>query len=84
MLYKDDQYWNILPTGTVSAYPENTHLLRKGSITEQLISCLTVLDSTKLLNLYLIEHKQSSWILTSQTGDQAYSDTSPYKSFYKT
>ena len=35
--------------------------------------------STKLVNLYLIQRKQSSWILTSQTGGQPYSDTSPYK-----
>ena len=38
-----------------------------------------VLDSTNLVNLYLIQHKQSSWILTSQTGGQLYSETSPYK-----
>ena len=30
------------------------------------------LDSTKLVNLYLIQHKQSSWILTSQTGGHWY------------
>ena len=41
-------------------------------------SCLTGLDSTKLVNLYLIQYKKSNWILTSQTGGQPYSDTSPY------
>ena len=47
------------------------------SITVWLTSCLTGLDSTKLVNLFLIQHKQSSWILTSQTGGQLYSY--PYK-----
>ena len=51
----------------------------RGSITVRLASCLTGLYSTKLVYLYLIQHKQSSWILTSQTGGQLYSDTSPYK-----
>ena len=58
--------------------PENTHFLM-GSITVRLTSCLTGLDSTKLVNLYLIQHKQSSWILTGQTVGQPYSDTSPFK-----
>ena len=31
-----------------------------GSITVQLTSCLTGLDPTKLVNLYLIQHKHSS------------------------
>ena len=34
--------------------PENTHFLM-GSITVRLTSCLTGLDSTKLVNLYLIQ-----------------------------
>ena len=54
-------------------------LLRRGSITVCLTSCLTGLDSTILVNNYVIQHKQSSWIVTSQTGGQPYSDTSTYK-----
>ena len=50
----------------------------RGSITVRLTSCLIGLDSTKLLNLYLIQHNQSSWILKSQTVGQPYSDNSPY------
>ena len=49
------------------------------SIIVRLTSCLTGLDSTKLVNLYPIQHKQSSWILIGETGGQPYSDTSPYK-----
>ena len=47
------------------------------SITVWLTSCLTGLDLTKLKNIYIIKHKQSNWILSSQTGGQPYSDTSP-------
>ena len=54
-------------------------LRQRGSITVWLTFCLTGLDSTKLVNLYLIQHKQSNRILTSQTGGQSYSDTSPYE-----
>ena len=32
----------------------------RGGITVRLTSCLTALDSTKLVNIYLIQHKQSS------------------------
>ena len=53
----------------------------RGSITIRLTSCLTDLNSTKLVNLYRIQHKQSNRILTSQTGGQPYSDTSPYEVF---
>ena len=53
-----------------------------GSITVLLASCLTGLDLIKLVNLCLIQHKQSSWILTSQTGGQLYSDASPYEVSY--
>ena len=53
--------------------------LVRGSITVRLTSCLTGLDSIKLVNLYLIQHKKSIWILTGQTGGQTYSDTSPYE-----
>ena len=49
-------------------------LLLRGSIIVQLISCFTSLDSNK----FLILHKQSNRIQTSQTGCQPYSDTSPY------
>ena len=48
-------------------------------ITVWLTSCSTGFDSTKLVNLYLIHYKQSSWIRTSQTGGQPYSDTSLMK-----
>ena len=53
-----------------------TYFIR-GSIIAWLTSCLTGLDSTKLVNLYQIQHKQSRWILTSETGGQPYNDTSP-------
>ena len=49
-----------------------TYFVRE-SITVWLISCLSGLDSTKLVNLYLIQHEQSS-----QTGGQPYIDTSQY------
>ena len=42
----------------------------KGSITVSLTSCLTGLDSTKQVNMLLIQHQQSSWIQTKQTGGQ--------------
>ena len=53
----------------------SVNLENRGSITIWLTSCLTGLDSTKLVNLYLIQHKLNSWILTIQTGGQPYSDT---------
>ena len=55
-----------------------TYFIR-GSITARLTSCLTGLALTKLVHVYLIQHKQSSWILISQTGGQLFRDTSPYK-----
>ena len=55
------------------------HSLCKRKYHFRLTSCLTGSDSTKLVYLYLIQYKQSSWILTSQTGGQSYSDTSPYE-----
>ena len=51
----------------------------RGSITVQLASFLTGLDSTKLANLYLIQHKQSSRILTCQIEGQLYIDSFLYK-----
>ena len=69
----DAAQWNIMFAQRTLTYFE------RGSITVPLTSCLTGLDSTKLVNLYLIQHKQSSWILNIQTGGQSYSDTSPYK-----
>ena len=48
--------------------------LVRGRITVRL-TCLTGLDSAKLL----IQQKQSSWILTCQTGGQLCSDTSPHE-----
>ena len=47
----------------------------RGSITVWLTSCLTGYDLTKLVNLCLIQHKQSSRLLTSQTWGQSYNDT---------
>ena len=58
------------------------HSLCKRKYHFRLTSCLTGSDSTKLVYLYLIQYKQSSWILTSQPGGQSYSDTSPYKVSY--
>ena len=55
-----------------------TNFVRGRSITVRMTSCLTGLESTKLLNFYLIQHKQSSRILNSQTGGHPYSDASPY------
>ena len=55
-----------------------TYFIR-GSITVRLTSCLTGLDLAEQVNLLLIKHKQSSWIQTSQTGGQLYSDTSPHR-----
>ena len=40
-----------------------TYFIR-GNITVQLTSCLTGLDSTKQVNMLLIQHKQSSWFQT--------------------
>ena len=51
----------------------------RGSITVQLTSCLIGLDLAKQVSMLLIQHKQSSWIQTSQAGGQSYSDTSPSK-----
>ena len=51
----------------------------RGSITVWLTSCLTGLDLTQLVNVYLIQHNQIRWILTSQTGGWPCSDTCLYK-----
>ena len=48
-----------------------TYIVR-GSITVWLTSCLNGLDLTKLVNLYLIQHKQSSWIRTRKSAVQWY------------
>ena len=53
--------------------------LVKGMITVWLTSCLTGLDSTKQVNILLIQYKQSRWIGTKQPGSHLYSDTFPYK-----
>ena len=42
----------------------------------QITSCL---HSTNLVNVLIVSTYQSSWIQTSQTVGQSYSDTSPYK-----
>ena len=44
---------------TTKVCAENTYFIR-ASITVWLTLCLTGLDSTKFVNLYLIQHKQSS------------------------
>ena len=44
-----------------------------------LTSCLIGLDSTKQVNMLLIQRKQSSWIQTKQTGGHLHSDISPYE-----
>ena len=51
----------------------------RGSITVQLISCLTGLDLAEQVNLLLIQHKLIIWIQTSQAGGQLYCDTFPYE-----
>ena len=51
----------------------------RGSIAVWLTSCWATLDSTKLVNLYLIHHKQSSWIQIGQTQGQPYRQTSSYE-----
>ena len=48
----------------------------RGSITVRLTSCLTGSDLAKRVNVLWIKHKQSSWILTSQTGGQLYNEVS--------
>ena len=53
------------------AKPENTNLFAKEDYH-------VLLDLTKQVNMFFIQHKQSSWINTSKTGGQTYSDTSPY------
>ena len=56
-----------------------TYFLR-GSITVlRLNFCLTGFDLAKRVNVLWIKHKQSSWILTSLTTGQLYSDTSRYE-----
>ena len=55
---------------------ENTHLLRKGSITVWMTSCLTGLDLTKQAKLMLIQHKPSSLSQTKLAWGQPYSVTS--------
>ena len=49
------------------------------SITVWLTSCLTGLDLAKRVNVLWIKRKQSSWILTSKTGGQPYTDSSSCK-----
>ena len=46
------------------------------SIAVRLTSCFTCLDMTMQVKIFLIQHKQSSWIQTKYTGGQPYSDTS--------
>ena len=49
------------------------------SITVRLTSCLTGLDLINQVNLFQIQHKQSSWIQTNTTGGQLCIATSHYK-----
>ena len=60
-----NNYWIVHITLTIG-----------GSISVLLTSCLTGLDSTKQVNLLLIQHKQSSWIQTKLRVGQLYIDTS--------
>ena len=45
----------------------------------RLASYLTVLTSTKQVNMLFIQRKKSGLIERSKTGDQLYNDTSPYE-----
>ena len=75
---KDLKSYNLYHFTAYSHYTNNDESpLPPNHTNERLISCLTGLDSTKLVNVYLIQHNQSSLILASQTGAQPYSDTSP-------
>ena len=56
-------------------YQRTFAYFKRGSITVHLISCSTGLDLAEQVNLFLIKQKQSSWIQTSQTRGQPYSDT---------
>ena len=58
---------SILPAPQVTNRAEDLFVRR--SITVRLTSCLTGLDSIKRVNLFLIQHKQSSWIQTSRKWD---------------
>ena len=51
-----------------SGCAENTHLLRKGKYHYTTDPLFNWFGFDKLVNLYLIKHKQSSWIQISQTG----------------
>ena len=51
----------------------------RGITTVQLTSCLNGLDLTKQVNLFKIQHYQSSWIQINKTEGQPYSDDSRYK-----
>ena len=56
-----------------------TYFIRR-RITARLTSCLTSLDSTKQVNMSLIQHKQSRWIQTKQRrGRKSYIVTFPFK-----
>ena len=59
--------------------PDNTHLLCMGKYHLVTDLLLTSLGSIKQVNLLLVQHKKSSWIHTSKTGGQPYSDTFLYK-----
>ena len=54
-------------------------MFHPGSNAVWLTSCLTGFYSTKQKNKLLIQHKQSSLILTIITAGQPYTDTSPYE-----
>ena len=69
--------WKVNNDETSLPLPQRklTYFVR-GSITVRTADLLfDWLDSTKLVNLYIIQHKQNSWIITSQTG-QLYSESS--------
>ena len=69
----------FLQEGYYSIQRTLTYYFLRGSITVQLTSFLTGLDSAALLILNKIQIYKFGWIQTSQTGGQLYSDTSPYE-----
>ena len=62
--FKKDIEWQSKATNANCRWSLHGYLLPsyfvRGSITVCLTSCMTSLDSTKLVNLYPIQHKQSS------------------------
>ena len=72
------KFWNFkschVLTKLMMKINQNREFVR-GSITVSLTFCMTGLDLTKQVNLFQIQHNQSSWIQTNKTGGQPCSDT---------